>query len=155
MASVINNGLMVFPWLMVALLLYASNECSRRGGSWLALQPRTACGDCIVRPINRPRLADGLWFAAQMLRWGQYGDRERAFAAARAAYAPTAHDAVFGTPEPAPSDEVRPFDGAIFSAAGYAQRAASFLHDLQPAEPEEPAPDTADRAAVPAGLRPA
>lgn len=44
---------------------------------------------------------------------------------------------------------------AIFSAAGHAQRAASFLHDLQPAEPEEPAPDTADRAAAPAGLRPA
>ena len=44
---------------------------------------------------------------------------------------------------------------AIFSAAGHAQRAASFLHDLQPAEPEEPAPDTADRAAAPAGMRPA
>ena len=44
---------------------------------------------------------------------------------------------------------------AIFSAAGHAQRAASFLHDLQSAEPEEPAPDTADRAAALAGMRPA
>ncbi|NLH81078.1 MAG: ABC transporter substrate-binding protein [Phyllobacteriaceae bacterium] len=68
-------------------------------------------------PINRPRLADGLWFSAQMLRWGQFADRARAFAAARAAFAPTVHDAVFGPPATAPSDEVHPFDGAVFSAA--------------------------------------
>ncbi len=68
-------------------------------------------------PINRPRLADGLWFAAQTVRWGRFADPERVFDAARAAYAPTVHDAVFGAPPVTPSDEIRPFDGADFSAA--------------------------------------
>lgn len=67
--------------------------------------------------INRPRVADGLWLAAQMLRWGQVRDRDRAFAAARAAFAPATFDAVFGPPGAAWDDEtVRPFDGAPFDA---------------------------------------
>jgi len=67
--------------------------------------------------INRPRVADGLWLAAQMLRWGQVRDRDRAFAAARAAFAPATFDAVFGPPGAARDDEtVRPFDGAPFDA---------------------------------------
>jgi len=68
-------------------------------------------------PINRPRLADGLWFSAQMLRWGQVVDRDRAFAAARAAYAPALFDAVIGAPATPPSDEVSPYDGETFCAA--------------------------------------
>lgn len=44
---------------------------------------------------------------------------------------------------------------AIFSAASHAQRAATFLHELQPAQPDAPAPDmTADREAAPIAMRP-
>ncbi|MCE1236409.1 MAG: ABC transporter substrate-binding protein [Hyphomicrobiales bacterium] len=68
-------------------------------------------------PINRPRRVDGLWFAAQMLRWGQTRDREAAFAAARAAYSPAVFDAVFAPPPPAAESVVAPFDGARFDAA--------------------------------------
>lgn len=68
-------------------------------------------------PINRPRVADGLWFAAQMLRWGQTGDRERTFAAARAAFSPTVWDTVFGVPDAVDDGMVAPFDGARFDAA--------------------------------------
>ena len=68
-------------------------------------------------PINRPRLVDGLWFAAQMLRWGQTRDRAAAFAAARAAFAPDVFDRVFGPPATAGVEEVVPFDGSVFSAA--------------------------------------
>lgn len=68
-------------------------------------------------PINRPRLADGLWFSAQMLRWGQVADRARTFAAARAAYTPALFDAVIGAPATPPSDVVSPYDGDTFSAA--------------------------------------
>lgn len=67
-------------------------------------------------PINRPRLVDGLWFAAQMLRWGQTRDRAAAFAAARAVFSPAIFDRVFAS-APATSPEViRPFDGAVFEA---------------------------------------
>lgn len=68
-------------------------------------------------PINRPRLVDGLWFAAQMLRWGQTRDRAAAFAAARAAYSPAVFDAVFSPPSSEPGGFVAPFDGALFDAA--------------------------------------
>lgn len=67
--------------------------------------------------VNRPRVADGLWLASQMLRWGQTRARERAFAAARAAFAPSTYDAVFGAPTENRDDEtVRPFGGAPFDA---------------------------------------
>lgn len=67
--------------------------------------------------INRPRVADGLWMAAQMLRWGQTRDRDRAFAAARAAFSPALFDGVFGAPAAGDADEtVTPFDTAPFDA---------------------------------------
>lgn len=74
-------------------------------------------GDGPHGPINRPRVADGLWFAAQMLRWGQTRDRERAFAAARAAFSPAVFDAVFGAGAGIDDGIVAPFDGAPFDAA--------------------------------------
>lgn len=68
-------------------------------------------------PINRPRLADGLWIAAQMLRWHQIHDAEAVFAAARVAFSPALWDAALGRPETsAEVDEVTPFDGRRFDA---------------------------------------
>lgn len=68
-------------------------------------------------PINRPRVADGLWFATQMLRWGQTAERDRVFAAARAAFSPVAWDTVFGVPAGTDDGMVTPFDGDRFDAA--------------------------------------
>ena len=67
-------------------------------------------------PINRPRVADGLWLAAQMVRWGQARDAEAAFAAARTAFAPGLWDTALGRPEAPIGDTVTPFDGAVFDA---------------------------------------
>jgi len=68
-------------------------------------------------PINRPRVADGLWFAAQMLRRGQFRERREAFAAARAAFAPEVWDHTFGRPETVGDDVVTAFTGPTFAAA--------------------------------------
>lgn len=68
-------------------------------------------------PVNRPREVDGLWFAAQMLRRGQYRDRREAFAAARRAFASDLWDRVFGRPEGAGTDVVTAFSGPTFAAA--------------------------------------
>lgn len=69
-------------------------------------------------PVNRPRVADGLWLAAQMLRWGQTTAAEAAFAAARRAFSADLYDRVLGRDGP-PDDPgtVTPFDGARFDAA--------------------------------------
>lgn len=64
-------------------------------------------------PINRPRATDGLWFAAQMLRWHQTDDAEAAFAAARDAFAPTWWDAALHRPVPA-AETLRTFEGEVF-----------------------------------------
>ena len=68
-------------------------------------------------PVNRPRAADGLWLAAQMLWWGQSRDRDAAFAAARRAFSTDVYDAALGLAAP-PADRGRvvPFDGAAFEA---------------------------------------
>ena len=66
--------------------------------------------------INRPRVADGLWFAAQMLRRRQYADRHTAFEAARAVFLPTIWDETFGSPTSS-STEVTTFFGPIFNAS--------------------------------------
>ncbi len=68
-------------------------------------------------PINRPREADGLWFAAQMIRRGQYADRTTAFDAARRTFSPKAWDEVFGRPAEADGEIVTTFAGPIFSGA--------------------------------------
>lgn len=73
-------------------------------------------GDGPNGPINRPRHADGLWFAAQMLRRGQFGDRAAAFAAARATFSPAIWDAVFGRPTGNGGETVTTFAGPVFSA---------------------------------------
>ncbi|MDK9698152.1 MAG: ABC transporter substrate-binding protein, partial [Siculibacillus sp.] len=67
-------------------------------------------------PINRPRVADGLWFAAQMLRRGQYRDRREAFAAATAAFASELWDRTFGRPETVGTEVVTAFTGPTFVA---------------------------------------
>lgn len=69
-------------------------------------------------PVNRPRAADGLWLAAQMLRWGQTRDTEAAFEAARRAFAPDLYDRALGLAAgPVDAGRVEPFDGAGFDAA--------------------------------------
>lgn len=68
-------------------------------------------------PINRPRHADGLWFAAQMLRRGQFTDRAAAFEAARATFSPALWDEAFGHPASDDGDTVTTFAGPIFSGA--------------------------------------
>lgn len=65
-------------------------------------------------PINRPRIADGLWFAAQMLHRGQWGDRDAAFAAARAAFSPDLWDATFGGAGNDAPETVATFAGPVF-----------------------------------------
>lgn len=67
-------------------------------------------------PINRPRVVDGLWFATQMLRRGQWRDRTEAFAEARRAFAPDLWDAVLGRPAEVGTEEVRTFSGPPFAA---------------------------------------
>lgn len=74
-------------------------------------------GDDETGPINRPRIVDGLWFAAQMRLRGQVADRAEAFAAARAAYAPDLWDAAFGRRVGDASERVPTFAGADFSLA--------------------------------------
>jgi NitT/TauT family transport system ATP-binding protein len=64
-------------------------------------------------PINRPRPTDGLWFAAQMLRWRQTTDAETAFAAAREAFASTRYDRAIGRPSH-DDDTLRTFEGRLF-----------------------------------------
>lgn len=69
-------------------------------------------------PINRPRAADGLWLAAQILRWNRITDRAAALDAARTAFSPAHWDAAIGPAEPDGAVEtVVPFDGAVFDAA--------------------------------------
>mgnify|MGYP001765457946 CR=1 FL=1 len=71
-----------------------------------------------VGPINRPRPADGLWLATQMVRWGHARAPERAFEAAQIAFSPTAWDATIGAEAAvATSMTVMPFDGAAFDGA--------------------------------------
>lgn len=55
-------------------------------------------GDGEDGPLNRPRVADGMWFAAQMVRWGQVADADAAFAAARDVFSPALWDAAIGSP---------------------------------------------------------
>lgn len=45
---------------------------------------------------GRPRVADGLWFASQMVRWGQVTDRAGAYAAGRQAFDPGLYDGAVG-----------------------------------------------------------
>lgn len=68
-------------------------------------------------PLNRPRVADGLWFAAQMLRRGQYRDRRDAFAAASLAFAPDLWDRTFGRPDTIGAEVVTAFTGPTFAAS--------------------------------------
>ena len=70
-------------------------------------------GEGETGPINRPRATDGLWFAAQMLRWRQTSDAETAFAAAREAFAPTWWDAALDRPS-REAATLRTFEGAVF-----------------------------------------
>lgn len=72
-------------------------------------------GDGPTGPVNRPREADGLWFAAQMLRRGQFADRAAAFEAARATFSPAIRDAVLGRPALAGGETVTTFAGPVFS----------------------------------------
>lgn len=74
-------------------------------------------GDGPTGPINRPRAADGLWFATQILRRGQYADRASAFDAARTTFASDLWDATFGRPAGSEGDTVTTFSGPVFSAA--------------------------------------
>ncbi len=77
--------------------------------------------------INRPRVADGLWLAAQMVWWGQTRDTEAALTAARRAFAPEVFDRALApeifdrapdeTPATVDTGFVVPFDGARFDAA--------------------------------------
>ena len=70
-------------------------------------------GDGVNGPINRPRPTDGLWFAAQMLRWHQTDDAEAAFAAAREAFAAERWDRVIGRPS-RDDDTLLTFEGTLF-----------------------------------------
>jgi NitT/TauT family transport system ATP-binding protein len=70
-------------------------------------------GEGVNGPINRPRPTDGLWFAAQMLRWHQTDDAEAAFAAAREAFASDRFDRAIGRPSRV-DDTLRTFDGPLF-----------------------------------------
>lgn len=67
---------------------------------------------------NRPRVADALWFATQMVRWGQCADAEAAFTAARRSFRPDLYGGALGTsstPEPAAGFAL--FDGIPFDPA--------------------------------------
>ena len=77
-------------------------------------------GDGETGPITRPRPTDGLWFAAQMLRWHQTDDAEGAFAAAREAYAPQWWDAALDRPA-REAETLRTFEGAVFDG-GHPER---------------------------------
>jgi len=68
-------------------------------------------------PINRPRHADGLWFAAQMLRRGQFDDHALAFEAARATFDPALWDRALARPDMSETDTVATFAGPLFSGA--------------------------------------
>ena len=73
-------------------------------------------GDGESGPINRPRATDGLWFAAQMLRWHQTADADAAFAAAREAYSPTWWDAALEQPA-REGMTLRTFAGPVFDGS--------------------------------------
>ena len=77
-------------------------------------------GDGENGPITRPRATDGLWFAAQMLRWHQTDDAEAAFAAAREAYAPQWWDRALHRPA-REAETLRTFEGAVFDG-GHPER---------------------------------
>lgn len=68
-------------------------------------------------PINRPREADGLWFAAQMIRRGQHADRATAFEAARQTFSPRLWDEIFGRPAATDGEIVETFAGPVFSGS--------------------------------------
>jgi NitT/TauT family transport system ATP-binding protein len=66
--------------------------------------------------VNRPHVGDALWYAGQMLRWGQSGDPKALQAAARASFRPDLYDRALGETGPAPdtAPPIRLFDGAVF-----------------------------------------
>ncbi len=79
---------------------------------------------------NRPRVADALWYATQMVRWHQTGSLDRALDAARSAFRPDLYDRALG-PEAntmdAPDGPFALFDGIRFDPddpAGYLARLA-------------------------------
>jgi two-component system, oxyanion-binding sensor len=67
-------------------------------------------------PVNRPRMTDGAWFAAQMIRWGQVRDPSVAFAAARATFSSAPWDAALGRPA-IQTETVSSFEAALFEGA--------------------------------------
>jgi NitT/TauT family transport system ATP-binding protein len=65
---------------------------------------------------NRPREVDALWYATQMVRWGQVGSLEAALEAARATFRADLYDRALGRPETADIDRARItlYDGLAF-----------------------------------------
>lgn len=77
---------------------------------------------------NRPRVADGMWFASQMVRWGQVADPDAAYEAARRAFDPAYFDAALGADAP-PAPAERPpqlFDGPVLDLADPGTYVAGF-----------------------------
>lgn len=68
--------------------------------------------------VNRPHPSDALWYASQMLRWGQATDAAALQLAARASFRPDLYDRALGraVDAPEPAHEIRLFDGAVFTA---------------------------------------
>lgn len=74
-------------------------------------------GATATGPLNRPRVADGLWFAAHLLRFGQWHDRRSAFDAGRAAFAGDACPALWGNAPTRDDLPVRSFAGPALDGA--------------------------------------
>lgn len=66
--------------------------------------------------VNRPDVTDALWYASQMLRWGQVTDAAALQEAARASFRPDLYDRALGRAGLAaePAHAIRLFDGAVF-----------------------------------------
>jgi NitT/TauT family transport system ATP-binding protein len=68
--------------------------------------------------VNRPDVTEALWYASQMLRWGQATDAAALQEAARASFRPDLYDRALGRANLGvePAHAIQLFDGAVFGA---------------------------------------
>jgi ABC-type nitrate/sulfonate/bicarbonate transport system substrate-binding protein len=85
------------------------------GGEWRAIPDYIRFSGVAA---NRPRVEDALWYATQMVRWGQVGALDDAVAAARDTFRPDLYDRALGTaPVGGDPATITLFDGTRFDPA--------------------------------------
>ena len=108
-----RDGIVGVPAPIVARSLTGRLEVERGGATVSVPGFLRFHGEGASGPINRPRPTDGLWLAAQMLRWRQTEDAAAAFAAAREAFSSDHWTRAIGRPS-RDDDTVATFEGPLF-----------------------------------------